>query len=667
MPLQPPDLDDRRFADIVAEAKSLIPRYTREWTDHNDSDPGITLVQLFAWMTEILLYRLNQVPERNYIKFLQLLGIELKPAQPARAELTFTLARTDVDTVIVQKGTQVAAGGGGAEPLVFETDDALIALGARLKAIQSFDGFAYAPETKKNNAVGQCFYPFGVHAREGSALLLGFDSPVAFTAQQINLAVYVFGEGDRTAQTHCDLDLDQMPVPATLAWEYWDSRHWEPMSVDKDESRAFTRSGHVYVRGPGDSDKIKKDRIGDALEPLYWIRCRLVRSTYESAPRLEMVLTNTVRATQALTARDEVVGGSDGRAGQTFRLANTPVVVRDRAIEVRGANGKPVTVTSLQLEVDEGHGFAVWKQVDDLFPSAPDDPHYVLNWTTGEIRFGDGRHGRIPVANAGNPNGNIVAREYRYGGGKRGNVGAGTIKELQTFVDGVDSVTNLRPAEGGAEEETVEDAKLRAPGELKNKGRAVTAKDFEDLAVATPGVRVRRAKALPLVHPKFPDAQIPGVVTVIIVPESDAPAPTPSEATIRIVCAHLNDHRLLTSEVYVVAPRYHRVKIEAEVVVRPDADLAEVKNKLDERLKDFFHPLKGGDLGKGWEFGRDIFYSDVYRVILQVSGVDRIRNNQLFIWLDKERYDACRDVPLETGALLYSTEHAIKVSYNTRE
>ena len=84
MPLQAPTLDDRNYAQIVAEAKALIPRYVPEWTDFNESDPGITLVQLFAWMTDMLLYRLNQTPERNYIKFLQLLGIELQPAQPAR-------------------------------------------------------------------------------------------------------------------------------------------------------------------------------------------------------------------------------------------------------------------------------------------------------------------------------------------------------------------------------------------------------------------------------------------------------------------------------------------------------------------------------------------------------------------------------------------------------
>jgi len=666
MPLQAPNLDDRRFADIVAEARTLIPRYAPEWTDHNESDPGITLMQLFAWMTDMLLFRLNQVPERNYIKFLQLLGIELKPAQPARAELTFTLARNDVETVIVPKGTQVAAAeGGDGKPLIFEIDEALIALGAKLKAVQSFDGFSYSIETTKNNAVGQWFHPFGVHAREGSALLLGFDSPLAFTKQQVNLAVYIFTEGRKPPDQHCDLDLSQMPVPATLVWEYWDKQYWQPISLDKDGTRALTRSGHIYFRGPG--DKVKKDRIGAVTENLYWLRCRLARSTYEMAPRLDMILTNTVSATQALTVRDEVVGGSNGQPLQVFRLANTPVVGRERPEEVIGADGIKMKITSLRLEIDEGQGFKVWQEVDDFFASQLDDPHYVLNRTTGEIRFGDGQHGRIPVANVANPNANLVAREYRHGGGKRGNAGAEAIKELQSFVAGIDTVTNKRPALGGSDEETVEEAKLRAPREIKSKNRAVTAEDFETLALATPGVRVRRAKALPLVHPKFRGAPIPGVVTVIIVPDSEAPNPLPGEATVSIVCAHLNLHRLLTSEVYVVAPTYHQVKIEAEIVARPEADLAEVKAAVEERLTAYFHPLRGGELGAGWEFGGNIFYSDVYRVVLQTPGVDRINNNQLVIWLDNERHDFCRDVPIEDGALLYSTEHDIRVSYHARE
>ena len=156
MPLQAPNLDDRTFAQIVSEAKTLIPRYAPEWTDHNESDPGITLVQLFAWMTEMLLYRVNRIPDRNYIAFLRLLGIELLPARPASAELTFTLARKDTDVVLVPKGTQVAAATeDGEAPLVFETGETLIALGATLAAIQSFDGYSFTNETTKNAAAAR--------------------------------------------------------------------------------------------------------------------------------------------------------------------------------------------------------------------------------------------------------------------------------------------------------------------------------------------------------------------------------------------------------------------------------------------------------------------------------------------------------------------------------
>jgi Baseplate J-like protein len=661
MPLIAPNLDDRRFDDIVAEAKSLIPRYAPEWTDYNESDPGITLLELFSWMTEIILYRLNQVPELNYIQFLKMLGIELTPAQPARVDLAFKLSRDDLDSVIIPKGTQVAAQG-DAQPIVFELDDSLIALGAKLAAIQSFDGFSYSVETTKNNVAGQVLYPFGPHAREGSALLLGFDSPVPFTAQQVDLAFYISTVGVSEFGVHCALDLSVLPVAATIVWEYWDQKFWQPISLNKDETRAFSQNGHVYFAGPGND--IIKDKVGRVDQKLYWIRARLEKSQYDSPPRLEAVLTNTARATQAITVRDEVIGGSDGRPNQTFHLANQPVEMLDAPIAATGANSSRAAVTSLQLEIDSGQGFEVWQEVDNFFASGPDDPHFVLNRNRGDVMTGDGTHGRIPVANPANPSGNVVARYYRYGGGKAGNVSAGAVTQLQSSVDSVDSVVNLRASSGGADEEQVADAKLRAPLELKSKGRAVTAEDFEFLATQTPGVRVRRAKALPLVHPRFRGAPIPGVVTVVVVPDNDAPNPTPSAATLQTVCAFLNKHRLLTSEVFVIPPVYHKVLIEARLIATPDADLAEVKKSVERTLTTYFHPLIGGNNGTGWEFGHDIYFSEVYRIVLQTKGVDRVLQNHLIIWLDNNRQLDCRDVCIEEGALVYSDGHDIRVSYN---
>jgi len=109
MPLVSPKLDDRQFQDIVDEAKKRIPHYCKEWTDHNVSDPGITFIELFAWMTDIILYRMNQVPDLNYVKFLEMLGITLQPPVPAKAPVTFWLSAPQSTPAIIPAGTEVAS------------------------------------------------------------------------------------------------------------------------------------------------------------------------------------------------------------------------------------------------------------------------------------------------------------------------------------------------------------------------------------------------------------------------------------------------------------------------------------------------------------------------------------------------------------------------------
>ena len=662
MPLTPPNLDDRRFADIVAEAKTLIPRYAPEWTNFNETDPGITFVELFAWMSEILIYRLNQVPNRNYIKFLQLIGIELKPAQPARAELSFTPSRPDLVSVIIPQGTQVAAAGDAGQPVIFELDEALVAIGAKLQAVQTFDGFAYSNQTNKNAISNQWFYPFGQNPKSGNALLLGFASPVSFPTDQINLAVNLYLDALTPPLLQCGAAI---PPPATIAWEFWDGSQWESIDLDSDGTRAFTQDGHILFPGPG--ALAKTSPVGNVSALLYWIRARLETSTYERPPQVAAIRTNTIGATQAITFTDEVLGGSDGTANQIFQVANTPVMVRDTPLQITNSDNTRVTVPSLQLEIDEGQGFYAWQQVDDFYSSGRNERVFTFDLNTGVVQTGDGEHGRIPVANQLNSTANVVARNYRSGGGTTGNVGADKINELQTNVESINNVSNPLPATGGTEEETLNDAKLRAGLALQSNNRAVTADDFRYLATLAPGANVKRALALPLYHPDFPSGQIPGVVTVVVVPDSPAPNPMPNQSTLKAVCAYLDSKRLLTSEVYVVGPVYRKIKIQVQLVVQVGSDLASVKNAVLTALNTFFDPLKGGNNNTGWPFGGTIYYTDVYRVIFNTSGVLRIQDNQLLLWLDSQLQTFCRDVPINPGELLYNDPqgHVVDVSYGT--
>ena len=110
MPLRIPQLDDRTYEQLLAEAVARIPVHTPEWTNFNDSDPGMTLLQLFAFLTENLLYRSNRIPEANRLKFLTLLGIGLQPAAPGRGLVTFTNDRGPLQAWPLDAAAQVVAG-----------------------------------------------------------------------------------------------------------------------------------------------------------------------------------------------------------------------------------------------------------------------------------------------------------------------------------------------------------------------------------------------------------------------------------------------------------------------------------------------------------------------------------------------------------------------------
>jgi predicted phage baseplate assembly protein len=662
MPLTAPVLDDRTFSDIVGEAKTLIPRYVPEWTNFNETDPGMALLELFAWMSEMTIYRLNQVPDLNYIKFLQLIGIELGAAQPARAQLTFSLARPDISSVIVPQGTQVAASGSSGQSLIFELDEDLIAIAAQIAAVQTFDGSGYTTQTNKNNTPGQWFYPFTQTPQAGCALLLGFSSPLSFPTVQTTLAVNLYQSGLTQPVLESGTAL---PPPATVVWEYFDGTQWDTVNMQSDSTLALSQDGYIVFMGPGSS--VASTQVGIVTGNFYWFRARLQTANYEMPPQVAAVLRNTAPATQSVTFTGEVLGGSDGTPNQTFQVTNTPIVVLDTPLEFNNFDNTTATVTSLQLTVDEGQGFVTWQQVDDFYPYGATDRVFTLDRNTGVVAFGDGEHGAIPTANLANPNANIVAQSYRAGGGSQGNVAAGAISQILTNVPSINSVTNLQASTGGTDEETLADAKLRAGMALQSNNRAVTADDFETLAKEAPGANVARALALPLHHPDFPTGSVPGVVTVVVVPNSPAPNPTPNQTTLQAVCQYLDAHRLLTSELFVVGPVYRVIQVQVQLAVAAGSDLATVQNAVQAALTNFFSPLNGGIDGTGWPFGGTIYYSDVYRVILDNAGIARIQDNQLLFFIDGQMQTFCRDVAINPGELLSNDPlgHIVNVAYAT--
>ncbi|HEX3034040.1 MAG TPA: putative baseplate assembly protein, partial [Thermodesulfobacteriota bacterium] len=248
MGLPIPDLDDKTFDELVQEARSLISRFAPEWTDHNVHDPGITFIELFAWLAEMQIYRLNRVTDQNYEKFLKLVGIYSSPAQPARVDVTFknvTVEKT------VGTGVRIITEAGG-ERIVFETEEDFTLIPISLKSVKAIYNSQTVDNTQANEKDDIYFAPFGEKAPQGAELRLGFDKPLP--EKQVHIAFVLYQEDLTPVGSHGEEKSQVSPSP-TLVWEYFGGEQWNGLVIEKDTTWSLTRDGMITFDGPSSMDK----------------------------------------------------------------------------------------------------------------------------------------------------------------------------------------------------------------------------------------------------------------------------------------------------------------------------------------------------------------------------------------------------------------------------
>ncbi|KGQ19372.1 Baseplate J family protein [Lysobacter dokdonensis DS-58] len=633
---------DRPFEEIFRELRDRIPLHNPAWTNYNDSDPGITLLQLFAWLAEMTLHKMGEVPRKNYLKFAELLGLELAAARPATVALAFTPKAAEIPQTIPERAR--FSGRGDAGTVAFETLQALDIIGAPIAAMFVFADGTVAKRDVPTQPQAAPFWPLGRTPMPGDALYLAFkpnpNNPRPFPRKMRFLALRP-SEDTRGVAQRIGAHRDDLRPPVELAWEYRRSASqpdWERLAVLDDGSVALTRDGYIDVEGPQDIEPAIEPAVGTQLQgPHYWLRIRLDQDAYPigRAPRLEHLLPNAVEAINLRTEDRRTLGTSAGRGEESFDFPRRPVDPDSLAIEVETPNAG--------IQDD-------WTRVDDFFDSKADSRHYVLNATAGRISFGDGERGQIPAAGAA-----IVAATWRQGGGAAGNsVAAGAVKTIETQVAGVEKVMNPRAATGGSEEQSLDDFIRNAPRQLLSGGRVVTARDFEVQAVAIQGVE--RARALGGRHPDYPGVEVPGAITVFIVADSEASPPAPSAELIRSVCQSLDKVRLITTEIYVAAPKFVEVRIEARLLAPPEAAFDQVAENTRKRLDAFLSPLER-------DFGEDLSTAALYASLIgAVDGDRQVRSvENLIVYVDGQEHDIRQPIALGPDALPFPGKHLIVV------
>jgi predicted phage baseplate assembly protein len=687
MPILPPSLDDRRFDDLVEDLIARIPAHTPEWTNPRLGDPGRTLIELFAWLGDALLYRANLIPERQRLVFLTLLGIGLKPARAATGIVGLGFAQpTERRAVTLRPGARVNG------PAPFETlgettvlpisaqayirrslseaestqAGELIAGLARIHRISgSARGYQTMPVFDGGRAEADGIDVFAASADH--ALWIALIAAEASRPDQqpaVNDATRAaLGGGDTGAPALISIGLvpaltmpeafEEAPPPASVPvlWEIT-TRGRTPFETNyltleplpgADGTNGLTRPGVLRLSLPDESliwapsNDVGENpaagvgdtppRIDDAARAarlLAWLRLRPRAGQQVDRLPLTWVGINAVDVDQRTTLAGRVLGVSTGAADQVFQLPQGSV---DRA--------------TLQVQVEEpGRGYQPWQRVDDLAAISADArvareaPAFELDAEAGTLRFGDGVRGRVPERQM-----RVRLVSGRFGGGRGGNLPAGSLTEITALrIDGRPSpalkVAQPLATKGGADAETLAEAQRRIPSYLRHRERAVTVEDYKALAFEAPGVDVGRIEVLPRFKPHDRRFGVPGVVSVMALPShvlSGPPNPRPDRPFIERLHAHFSTRTPLATELYVIGCEYVPLGMATAVTIREGHDRDATLFAVREALKRLLWPLPpGGIENGGWPLGRSVREREVEVEISRVAGVGEVGGINLF-------------------------------------
>lgn len=707
MPLPVPSIDTRTYQQLVDETLARVPTHTPEWTNFNASDPGVTIVQLFAFLAEAMIYRANQIPVRNRAKFLDLLGIALRTASEARGLATIANERGPLEVETLAANVELLAGEIpfrtqlGLDVLPVETRLVVKRSVAPDPEVEAYYRLLYAsynsafPDSfalyesvqldpakdridlstttdrslwialiarpQDRDSAGKDPLERVRTALGGRTLSLGL-APDPEVEQRVLLAgggspepadLLAFELPQVGADGLIGFDADGNPLPAYRRLE---------VRTDFDP---LTEAGIVQISLP-EADALRSWNNLDPLEAgvgdlppdiedtdvrgrvITWLR---IRATGAARVQLRWAGINATTIRQIEHILAEPLADGDGSPDQVRHLARAPVL--------QGS----IRLTSV---ADEGE--RAWQEIDDLLAAGPElavhdvagtrpTDVFLADYEAGMLRFGDGLAGRRP------PLGARLFASYLYSEGVEGNVGAGAIKGGPLLPAGF-TAGNPIPTWGGADAEGVDDGEKQIRRFLQHRDRLVTAGDFEAIAWRAPGIAIGRIEILPAWHPSLSPAapgSAPGVVTVLAIPRDDPAHPAAPRADrmfLDALCRHLDPRRLVTTELVVRGPIYKGIWISAGIETIGGVSIAETSEAVRQRLREVLSPLSPLDLAgqmgplygpppspeqRGWPLRLPVQARVLLAEVARVSGVRSVTG----LLLSQSSGPAVDSVPIE--------------------
>lgn len=621
-------LDTGSFEEIAREGRNLIGGIYPEWTDYNYHDPGITFLELFAFLKEAQQFHMDQIGDRHKKKFLKLLGIIRRGRRPARM-----MASMDADLpLLLREGSRFRAG-----DMIFETAEDEYLPGVHVTGMRAreISGRRFSVDMgKREQSGGLMIYPFGRQPKPGNEWQLRLDGPLE-PGRDIHMGIRLY-DGYEVKRNPIEEGRGFYPL-AEISLEYTRGNGYGKARVKKDETWGLIRSGRICFS------------VGEEMEPWeesgergYYLKIRLEKGRYDTAPVVCEASLSHLRVVQQETKASWKKGepAKDGpyradryeKTAEGFRLLGDGepggkgrgeiwsacylgefypkriLGVGDGfpdqrfLVPAQGfmADGFRILVESL---VTPGV-FEVWEQREDFDRAGPEDRVFAADEETGEILFGNGWNGMVPERE-------IRIVECFCTRGSAGNIKAG--KEI--FPEGREEspCIILEDGQGGSEGETMAQCETRAVREMKDPGRAVTEADYERLVQRTPGLRIQAVKVLKTGgEGNGPEDH---VVHVAVRPFCDMGEGVLSAAYRENILAFLEEKRLLGTRVSLCSPEYTEIGVYVEISAKPG--YLKIREQVEEEIRGFFKKLEG-------IFGPFISRGSLYARLDQLEGVKKI-------------------------------------------
>lgn len=637
------DLDTRDFQALVSEARALIPRLAPRWTDHNPSDPGITLLELLAWLADQQIYRVGHVGERHRRAFAALLGVQPSPPRPARGLIWPTAPlylgqplrdgtiATPVEQPQILCRVELSLPEHVEQEIFLTTArqtevSALTNIG-RVDLHASFQAprasFSFAPRRSQAESAGQ-------------SLELVFDRPLVHQPDTSRAAAIIALGIEVPNRPVAPPHLYASPPPwGPLQFEYRiGNGDYQPVETVADGTFALSVTGVVLIRLPASATAVPSS-----------LRLRLDQGYFPVAPEIAQVATNVLPVRQARTLPAASIGIGSGLPDQT--------------IDLNDLSELDFAAPGFGVQTEEMGEFVTWARTEDFCRHGPAERVYRVEPQRRRVIFGNGINGMVPGAAVP-----IRLTEFERTDGRRGNMAAG----LQWRIEGVAVEgtygRNRAPINGGEDASDAERITSEARAKARRRDVLLSDADLCAAAKGLPGFAVGRAEVIRRFYPQRPARQTRGARTLVVMPwrraggvepqgQAAAPQAVPPDYP-RAIQQALASRRMMGERLSVIAARRVRIRVEAVLLMEADrnrsAALAAAEQALNARLTDIPVNRDGNSREGGlaaaepasepWPLGRPVTLTEIETLLARVPGVAAVlecrlaREDQPFATVD---------------------------------